>query len=74
MSRHDDTVYIRHMLDHARTAVELASARVLYGNHISPIRRAAQDIMASIYKAYASASARELCRDDAAQRSYEETI
>ena len=27
MSRHDDTVYIRHMLDHARTAVELASGR-----------------------------------------------
>ena len=24
MSRHDDTVYIRHMLDHARTALELS--------------------------------------------------
>ncbi len=27
MSRHDDTVYLRHMLDHAQTAVELASEK-----------------------------------------------
>ena len=27
MSRHDDTVRLRHMLDHAREAVEMASGR-----------------------------------------------
>lgn len=27
MSRHDDGVYIRHMLDHARTALEMSSGR-----------------------------------------------
>ena len=27
MSRHDDSVYLRHMLDHARTAVELATGK-----------------------------------------------
>lgn len=27
MSRHDDTVYLRHMLDHASTALELTSGK-----------------------------------------------
>ena len=27
MSRHDDEVYVRHMLDHARTALELSSGK-----------------------------------------------
>lgn len=27
MSRHDDTVYLRHMLDHAGTAVDLAQGK-----------------------------------------------
>lgn len=39
MSRHDDTVYLRHMLDHAQTAVELSAGKNRSSLDTEPVLR-----------------------------------
>jgi uncharacterized protein with HEPN domain len=39
MSRHDDRTYLRHMLDHARTALDLASGKPCSSLDTEPVLR-----------------------------------